>query len=194
MFFSGCIVFMKDRRDLARFSGRENHFMRRLLIILVLLLPLLGLMGAAGTSQVTISLTTSVPELLVHGFLSDITSTSILSTRSITDAFNEDGAEIIYAIRTNVPIPLKVTTTIRPFELEAGSVEIGIAQVLINGNPATIDPITGSFQIVSQPPASGGTTLRTPYVFTVKADQTQVQNAPPGNYSSTVEIGIAPET
>lgn len=168
--------------------------MRRIILLLVLLFPLIGLMGAAGTSQVTISLTTSVPELLVHGFLADLTSTNILSTRNITDAFNEDGAEIIYAIRTNVPIPLKVTASFTPFALEAGSVEIGIAQVLVNGNPATIDPLTGSVELMSQPPEEGGNIFRPPYVFTVKADQTAVQNAPPGQYSSTVEIGIAPET
>ena len=168
--------------------------MRRIILLLVLLFPLFGLMGAASTSQVTISLTTSVPELLEHGFLADLTSTNILSTRNIADAFNEDGAQIIYAIRTNVPIPLTVTASFTPFTLEAGSAQVGIAQVLVNDDPVTIDPLTNTIQIVSQPPTSGGTTLRPPYVFTVKADQAQVQAAPSGQYSSTVEIGIAPET
>lgn len=196
MFFSGCIVSLKHRRDLARFSGRENHFMRRLLPLLVLLLPLFGLMGAAGTSQVTISLTTSVPELLVHGFLMEEGSTQIQASADIADAFNEDGAQFTYAIRTNVAIPLKVTASITPFErkfaLAPVPAEVGIEQVLVDGTLISADPVTGAYQIVNQAPTGSGMTTYS-YVLTVKANPTQVQNAPAGYYESTVSIGISPE-
>ena len=80
--------------------------MKRYLLITILLVAILTL--GAAPNQVTIKLTTSVPEILIHGFLKDGSTAEIFAEETVEDAFNPDGAKFTYAVKANTSIPMTV--------------------------------------------------------------------------------------
>lgn len=183
------------------FPGGNYSFMKRYTVIALLLLFQLSLFAApVNPAQVTISLTTRVPEYLVHGFLKTTEGSQVIvSSTEVDDAFNTSGASFTYAIQTNVSIPLKVTATVSPFNLQYAptSYQVGIDKIYVQESEAAIpseapvDSTSGTYNLVEfTPNASGMATYA--YTLTVLANQTQVQNAPSGLYESTVSIGITP--
>lgn len=175
--------------------------MKRYIVIALLLIFQLSLFAApVNPAQVTISLTTRVPEYLVHGFLKTTEGSQVIvSSTEVDDAFNTSGASFTYAIQTNVSIPLKVTATVSPFNLQYAptSYQVGIDKIYVRESEAAIpseapvDSTSGTYNLVEfTPNASGMATYA--YTLTVLANQTQVQNAPSGLYESTVSIGITP--
>lgn len=183
------------------FPGGNYSFMKRYTVIALLLLFQLSLFAApVNPAQVTISLTTRVPEYLVHGFLKTTEGSQVIvSSTEVDDAFNTRGASFTYAIQTNVSIPLKVTATVSPFNLQYAptSYQVGIDKIYVRESEAAIpseapvDSTSGTYNLVEfTPNASGMATYA--YTLTVLANQTQVQNAPSGSYESTVSIGITP--
>lgn len=186
---------------LHNFPGGNYSFMKRYTVIALLLLFQLSLFAApVNPAQVTISLTTRVPEYLVHGFLKTTEGSQVIvSSTEVDDAFNTRGASFTYAIQTNVSIPLKVTATVSPFNLQYAptSYQVGIDKIYVRESEAAIpseapvDSTSGTYNLVEfTPNASGMATYA--YTLTVLANQTQVQNAPSGSYESTVSIGITP--
>ncbi|MGE4583915.1 MAG: hypothetical protein AB7C91_04645 [Sphaerochaeta sp.] len=168
---------------------------RHSLSILLLVLSLSAYAGQINPAQVTISLTTRVPEYLVHGFLTGgEESPTIMATADVEDAFNPDGAKLTYAIQTNVSIPLEVTATVSPFTrklpIEGG--QVGIDSVLVNDTAAEVlNQGNGTYKLLYFTPPNSGMGLYS-YTLTVKANQDEVSNASSGYYESTVSIGIAP--
>ena len=88
--------------------------MKRYLLITILLVAILTL--GAAPNQVTIKLTTSVPEILIHGFLKgDDGAAEIVASDTFDDAFNPLGVQFTYAVKTNNSIPMTVSATVSPF-------------------------------------------------------------------------------
>ncbi len=175
--------------------------MKRYTGIVLLLLFQLALSAAPiNPAQVTISLTTRVPEYLVHGFLKTAEGSQVIvSSTEVEDAFNTDGASFTYAIQTNVSIPLKVTATVSPFSLKynPSPYQVGIEKIYVkestagSPNEAAVDPASGTYNLVDFTPNAAGMATYA-YTLTVLANQAQVQQAPSGEYESTVSIGITP--
>jgi hypothetical protein len=170
--------------------------MKWICVLLVLLsLPLA--LFAEGTGQpacVTISITTTVPELLTHGFLAGDDSTDIIPALTVSDAFNEDGATIYYAIQTNIARPFEVYATVTPFELKnaSTSAQVAIQKILVDEQEIT--PVSGgAYELIQFTPGLQGMGL-TSYILTIVADQSQIENAPSGQYEATVAIGIRSDT
>ncbi len=168
---------------------------RYLLIVYILLLTCtLG----ANPASVSITLTTSVPGYLYHGFLDSAGETAfVVDSPTVNDAFNPAGAVLNYAIKTNVRLPLTVKATIAPFEeqdvVDPATVPITQVDVGSDSDPTThITNIDGKYNLLQLTPQSG--IIFYAYTLTVFADQNSVQNSPAGNYVSTVEIDIATDS
>jgi len=169
--------------------------MKKYLLVLYILLFTFTLGAASTTNSVSITLTTSVPGYLYHGFLSSVSSTGVESSATVEDAFNPEGAVLKYGIKTNTGLPLIVHATIQDFT-QQGDVP---QPATISISKVDIDPEEGSsttlpynsantYQLLTLDPTSG--TVFYPYTLTVYANQTQVQNSPSGTYQSTVKINI----
>ncbi len=163
---------------------------RFLLILYVLLLGIPLTLGAVGnTTSVSITLTTSVPGYLYHGFLDAPGSTAfVASSPTVYDAFNPAGAVLNYGIKTNVGVPLKVKATIDPFEEQdvVTPATVPIDQVEIDGTPAVLE--AGKYKILEFTPSSG--TIFYAHTLTVFVDQSILDSKPIGNYVSNVAIDI----
>ncbi|MGB4405787.1 MAG: hypothetical protein WBI82_02890 [Sphaerochaeta sp.] len=165
---------------------------RYLLIVYILLLTCtLG----AGPASVSITLTTSVPGYLYHGFLDSAGETAfVVDSPTVNDAFNPAGAVLNYAIKTNTGLPLTVDAKIYDFTQldvpQPATISISQVEVVSPTDPTAILPHsnTNTYNLLTLTPTSG--TIFYPYTLTVYANQTQVQNSPIGNYQSTVEISI----
>ena len=172
--------------------------MKRYISIVLLLFFQLALFAApTNPAQVTISLTTRVPEYLIHGFLETTEgSPVIVSSTNVDDAFNTAGASFTYAIKTNVAIPLTVTATVTPFNLQNATTpaQVGIERILVGADEEAdvIDSASGTYKLLNFTPNTSGMATYS-YILTVVANQTQVLSAPSGNYESTVSIGITPD-
>lgn len=172
--------------------------MKRYLLISLIVGVMLGL--GASSNQVTINLTTSVPEILVHGFLKDGDTAEIHASETKYGAFDPDGVEFTYAVKTNTSIPMTVYATVGPFlrdDPEAPG-EVNISEILVRGADGNDTPATATstlennkkeYQLASFTPNKGGMALYS-YTLTVIASQTDVAEAPAGAYSTTVSIGI----
>jgi hypothetical protein len=147
----------------------------------------------AQPAQVTISLTTTVPELLTHGFLTSGDSTDIIPALTVSDAFNEDGATFYYAIQTNISRPFEVYATVTPFELKnaSTSAQVAIQKILVGGEE--INSSGGEYELIQFSAGMQGMGL-TSYILTIIADQTQIESAPSGRYEATVAIDIRSDT
>ncbi|MBI9093841.1 MAG: hypothetical protein JEY71_03055 [Sphaerochaeta sp.] len=172
--------------------------MKRYLLIIYILL--LACTLGAGPASVSITLTTSVPGYLYHGFLDSSNPTAfVVTSPTVNDAFNPAGAVLNYGIRTNVRLPLTVKATIAPFE-EQDVAEPAIVPITnINVKYLTGDSIPapyiaseGKYNLLQLTPQSG--TIFYAYTLTVFADQNIVLTSPAGNYVSTVEIDIATDS
>lgn len=181
--------------------GGNYSFMRRYFSIVLLILIQLAMFAApVNPAQVTISLTTRVPEYLVHGFLTTSEGSQVIvSSTEVDDAFNNNGASFTYAIKTNVSIPLKVTATVSPFNLKyaPSAYQVGIDKIYVkeseaaSPNEAVVDSTSGSYKLVEFTPNASGLATYS-YILTVLANQAEVLQAPSGEYESTVSIGITP--
>lgn len=161
--------------------------MKKYLLILYILLLTLSL--GANPAQVSITLTTSVPGYLYHGFLdSPIATTFVTTSPTVNDAFNPAGAILNYGIRTNVGLPLTVKATIAPFEEQdvIDPAYIAIDQVIMDGDLIPLDG--GKYQILHFTPQSG--TIFYAHKLTVLVDQSILDSKPIGNYVSNVAIDI----
>jgi hypothetical protein len=161
---------------------------------------LAALIGAPAlpSTQVKIQLTTKVPEYLIQGFIIDSEDGEIVESHQVGDAFNPSGATFTYAVRTNMAVPLKISTEVTPFSSGSGGT--------VNIDQVTVTPTTGSFEVspsvsgdgykvvefLFTPSISGMATYS--YLMTVLADQEEVSIAPMGDYEATVSIGISAET
>jgi len=169
--------------------------MKKMIILAMICLIPYSLFAVDNVSPASalISLTTSVPEYLIHGFLTDETSGQIDSSLTVTDAFNENGATILYAIKTNAPIALGVSATVTPFELlnSTTNAYVSIDQVLLGGTE--VDPTSqNTYDLVHIAPSSQYGGFYT-YTLTILVNQAEVLNAPSGDYQSTVSISITPD-
>ncbi|WP_319757446.1 hypothetical protein [uncultured Sphaerochaeta sp.] len=170
--------------------------MKWICVLLVLLSFPLALFAEEPSqpARVTISLTTTVPELLTHGFLSSSESTNIIPALTVSDAFNEDGATFYYAIQTNIARPFEVYATVTPFELKnaSTSAQVAIQKILVGEQEIT--PVGGGeYELIQFTPGSQGMGL-TSYILTIIADQSQIESAPSGQYEATVAIDIRSDT
>lgn len=175
--------------------------MKRILLITLLLVAILT--HGAAANQVTIKLTTSVPEVLVHGFLAKDTvpdiSANISASASYDDAFNSEGVEFTYAVKTNTSIPMTVYASITPFEQQQTEVpaHVNIDQISVqnkgsSSGSAVIELTSGyeePYRLIELKPDQGGMAVYA-YTLTVIANATDVASAPAGEYKSTVSIGI----
>ena len=154
-------------------------------------------LGATNPASVSITLTTSVPGYLYHGFLNSPGVVGFVETDpTVNDAFNEAGAVLNYGIKTNVGIPLIVKATIDPFKEQdvADPATVPITKVEVassSGSTTNYMDVDGKYQILQLTPQSG--TVFYSYILTVFADQARVLASPSGNYVSTVSIDIATE-
>jgi len=170
--------------------------MKRYLLILYILLLTFAL--GANPAQVSITLTTSVPGYLYHGFLDSLGATAFVATDPTdNDAFNPAGAVLNYGIKTNVGLPLTVKATIAPFEEQnvVDSATVPITQVEVGSASGSIThyiDLDGKYKLLELTPQSG--TNFYAYTLTVFADQTRVLSSPAGDYVSTVEIDIATDS
>lgn len=170
--------------------------MKRYLLITLLLGAILTL--GAAPNQVTIKLTTSVPEVLIHGFLKDGSTAEIFAEETVEDAFNPNGAKFTYAVKTNTSIPMTVYATVTPFEQQQAinPAHVNIQQIFVkdessDGYEATPSAVN-EYKLVHFQPDQGGMAVYA-YTLTVVANQEEVANAPAGDYKSTVSIGITTE-
>ena len=167
--------------------------------VLTIILLALALSLGSAPNQVTIHLTTSVPEVLIHGFLKDGDTTQIYASTSESDAFNPNGVQLTYAVKTNTAIPMTVYATVAPFtRSDSGDPgEVGISDIIVkdaNGaeSNSAFDQLEGNkreYHLASFTPNKGGMAVYA-YTLTVIANQNDVESAPSGNYSTTVSIGI----
>ncbi len=168
---------------------------KHLLILYILLLTFV--LGATPAS-VSITLTTTVPGYLYHGFLDSPSATAfITSSPTVNDAFNPAGAVLNYGIKTNVGLPLTVKATIAPFEEQdvVDPATVPITQVDVGsatGSTTHYSDLDGTYKLLELTPQSG--TIFYAYTLTVFADQSKVDTSPVGNYVSTVEIDIATDS
>lgn len=168
--------------------------MKRYLLIALLLVAILTL--GAAPNQVTIKLTTSVPEVLVHGFLKGDSAAEIVASETFDDAFNPAGVQFTYAVKTNTSIPMTVYATVSPFAQQDSTDPsyVNIDMIRIDGSAYSrelqkpFDP-TSQYELVEFVPDQGGMAVYA-YTLTVLANQTDVEIAPAGDYKSTVSIGI----
>ncbi|MBG0767559.1 hypothetical protein [Sphaerochaeta halotolerans] len=170
--------------------------MRWVCVLLVLLSLPMALFAEepAQPARVTISLTTTVPELLTHGFLTSGDSTDIIPALTVSDAFNEDGATLYYAIQTNIARPFEVYATVTPFELKNASTPAQVAiQTILVGEQEIAAISGGEYKLIQFNPGSQGMGL-TSYILTIIADQDQIESAPSGQYEATVAIDIRSDT
>jgi hypothetical protein len=176
--------------------------MKRYYTILALLTIMTLALAASpiNPAKVTISLSTRVPEYLVHGFLvgTETENPVIESTTEVEDAFNDGGAQFVYAIKTNVATSFTVTASVTPFSLRYASTpaQVNIDRIYVsdgaNNNPAEqVDPASNTYKLLDFTPSRTGLSTYS-YTLTVIADQAQVQTAPAGPYESVVSIGITP--
>lgn len=167
--------------------------MKRYLLITLLLVAILTL--GAEPNQVTIKLTTSVPEVLIHGFLKDGSTAEIFAQETVEDAFNPDGAKFIYAVKTNTSIPMTVYASITPFEQQVPDpAYVNIDKIFVgksNESPLEVVPsgYDKLYDLIDLRPDQGGMAVYA-YTLTVVANQGDVEDAPAGEYKSTVSIGI----
>lgn len=168
--------------------------------VLTIILLALALSLGSAPNQVTIHLTTSVPEVLIHGFLKDGDTTQIYASTSESDAFNPDGVQLTYAVKTNTAIPMTVYATVAPFTQEDSSnpAKVSIAKITVKDEAGGYkpDPVAEplednkvGYSLASFIPNKGGMAVYA-YTLTVIANQDDVESAPSGNYSTTVSIGI----
>ncbi|MFA5448143.1 MAG: hypothetical protein WC233_07685 [Sphaerochaeta sp.] len=174
--------------------------MRKFLIFILMLGVALSLVAAPlPPAQVKITLTTKVPEFLAHGFLTDDDGEEVIvSSTSVYNAFDAEGARFTYAVKTNVSFPLTVSAEITPFQGEHdGTVSIkGIyvkpsqSEQEVAASPAGVGTLGDRYDLFSfSPNISGMATYA--YSVRVVADQDEVADAAVGNYESTVSIGIS---
>lgn len=170
------------------------------LLLLLLTMPAILLAAPVNPAQVTISLTTRVPEYLVHGFLvgGESGNPVIESTTEVDNAFIDSGAQFTYAIKTNVATSFTVTASVTPFSLRNASTpaQVNIDRIYVSdgstNNPAVqVDPLSNTYKLLDFTPSASGMNTYS-YTLTVIADQEQVQTAPSGPYESIVSIGITP--
>lgn len=172
--------------------------MKRYLLISLIIGVVLGL--GAASNQVTINLTTSVPEILIHGFLKDGDTTEIYASTTEEDAFNPEGVEFTYAVKTNTSIPMTVYATVSPFLREDPTEPgmVNIEDIIVKGDDggpgasASYTALEGNkkqYQLASFTPNKGGMAVYA-YTLTVIARSEDVAEAPAGTYSTTVSIGI----
>lgn len=164
--------------------------------VLIILIFVMALSLGSTPNQVTINLTTSVPEVLIHGFLKDGDTTEIYASTTEEDAFNPDGVKLNYAVKTNTSIPMSVYATVSPFtRSDSGDDgEVGISNIIVKSadgseSPSMYDSLEGKYRLASFIPNKGGMAVYA-YTLTVIANQADVENAPAGSYSTTVSIGI----
>mgnify|MGYP001148721553 CR=1 FL=1 len=176
--------------------------MKRYKAILLLLILISTYLFSAplNPAQVTISLTTRVPEYLVHGFLVDggAGEAVIEATAEVDDAFNDSGAQFTYAIKTNVATSFTVTASVTPFSLRNATTpeQVNIDRIYVSDGSVSnvaqpLDPVTHTYKLLDFTPSQSGLSTYS-YILTVIADQDQVQLAPSGSYESVVSIGITP--
>ena len=170
--------------------------MKRYLLITILLVAILTL--GAAPNQVTIKLTTSVPEILIHGFLKGDEGTAEISASEIfDDAFNPQGVQFTYAVKTNTSIPMTVSATVSPFAQQDSTNPsyVNIDKIRVEGGATYINELEKPFdphsqyKLVEFTPNQGGMAVYS-YTLTVTAVQEEVSEAPAGEYKSTVSIGI----
>lgn len=173
-------------KELARFTWRTTNIMRKYILIAYILLLTLTL--GANPAQVSITLTTSVPGYLLHGFLTAPATPTFETNPSVNDAFNPAGAVLNYGIKTNVGVPLIVKATIDPFEEQdvVTPATVPIDQVKIDGNLILRE--SGKYKILDFTPSSG--TIFYAYTLTVYVDQSILNSKPVGSYVSNVAIDI----
>jgi len=172
--------------------------MKRYLLIILLLGTVLALLSASN--QVTIKLTTSVPEILIHGFLRGDSTTEIFASEDVDDGFNPDGASFTYAVKTNTSIPMTVYASITPFQQQQAldPAFVNIEKILVgkdNQNESDSIVLSGyesPYDLITLNPDQGGMAVYA-YTLTVVASQSDVETAPAGEYKSTVSIGIRTE-
>ncbi len=168
-----------------------------LLIVYILLLAMT--LGAANPASVSITLTTSVPGYLYHGFLDGTESYTFVSEPpSVSDAFDPAGATLNYGIKTNVGLSLVVNAKIQDFTHEDGGpnadvVRISQVEVIPPNGPAMTLPHTNTHVYTLSNFTSTSGTIFYPYTLTVYANQSDVMSKSRGNYQSTVEINIGVE-
>ncbi|WP_320129162.1 hypothetical protein [uncultured Sphaerochaeta sp.] len=134
------------------------------------------------------SITTTVPEYLVHGFLDEQGSTNFLSATSVSNAFAQEGVVLNYAIKTNTVADLVVTATLTPFtKLGDENATVGIESLSV-GSELKV-PDSGTYRLVDLISSNQGMRLYS-YTLTVKANQNDVAVAANGNYESTLSISI----
>ncbi|WP_041384597.1 hypothetical protein [Sphaerochaeta pleomorpha] len=135
------------------------------------------------------SITTAVPEYLVHGFLIDSAAATIVSEASVDDAFSQDGVNLTYAIRTNTTSNLVVSATLTPFiKLGDDTSTVGIASLSVESIEKV--PVSGSYKLLDVLPSFQGMRMYS-YTLRVKANQADVASATAGAYESTLSIDIA---
>lgn len=163
--------------------------MKKHLLFLYILLLTITLGATGNAASVSVTLTTSVPGYLVHGFLPTLETTTFMENPTVEDAFNPAGAVLNYGIKTNTGLPLVVKATITPFEEQdvTNPALVPISRVDVGSTSKYLDT-DGKYKLLEFTPTSGMVFYA--YKLTVFVDQSEVQNSPIGNYVSTVEIAI----
>jgi hypothetical protein len=158
-----------------------------LVCITILILPFL--FADSLSQSVTLSITTAVPSYLVHGFLDDTFDANIVSETSVGNAFNQNGVNLTYAIKTNVTSNLIVSATLTPFvKLGDSTSTVGIDSFSVEAEEKSL--VGGLYQILNLDPSVQGMRMYS-YTLTVKANQEDVAAATSGDYESTLSIDIA---
>jgi hypothetical protein len=181
---------MYEEGSCTTFLLEGNQLMKKFIIFTISLFTISCLFADISPQKVTLSITTAVPEYLVHGFLVDSATTDIVSTTSVDDAFNQDGVDLTYAIKTNTTSNLIVSATITPFTNSVDStVKVGIGSFSVES--VEQEPIgTGYYQILDLLSSVQGMRMYS-YTLKVKANQADVAVATAGDYASTLSIDIA---
>lgn len=163
--------------------------MKKYILLAIIILSVPFLFAEASLQKVTLSITTAVPEYLVHGFLVDSVAATIVSETSVDDAFNEEGVNLTYAIKTNTTSNLVVSATLTPFvKLGDDTSTVGIASFSVESVEKV--PVSGSYQLFDLVPSVHGMRMYS-YTLQVKANQEDVASAAAGSYESTLSIDIA---
>ncbi|MDY0287877.1 MAG: hypothetical protein RBR15_03535 [Sphaerochaeta sp.] len=167
--------------------------MKRYLLIIYILVLSFNVGAAGEPASVNITLSTTAPGYLLHGFLIDPETTALVGTLTVTDAFNPDGAVLHYGIKTNTTIPLIVKAKISSFEEQdapyPAEVPITRIEALSSSGPSTLDVgPEGTYNLLALTPTIGRVFY--PYKLTVFVDQDTLLDAPVGRYVATVELHI----
>ena len=164
-------------------------------ILLLLILPFaMFAQSPVGPAQVTIRLSTVVPESLVHGFIESGGISAIVNETTVSDAFKAEGVTFIYALETNAVIPLQVTALVSPFRQQdvLDPYLVDIQSILVDDQAAQlVDAESGTYELLDFTPSVSGLNRYT-FSVNVLASKSQVSIAPPGQYISTISIGITP--